>query len=627
MAECESNKIDSNITGLSFAEERCLKELPVAGPAVAATGSITLLTNPLAGDTVTVNGVEYEFVASGAAGDQVDIGANAGETATALATAIGADADVDAVAAGSVVTVTATNEGAAGNEITLASPSASIGLSAGTLRGGEDEQFDPVWYELEPNSYSDLGGELTTVARSPIDPSRQNKKGTVTDLDASGGLNQDFTQTNTNRLLQGFFFADVRQPPTTEPMNGQRTDIAAVTATQYQAAAGLGDFTAGMLLLASLFGVPANNGLKRSTAAASGSVTVAEALVAEAAPPSGAKLDVVGFQFPSGDVALALAGNQVSLTSTATNLITLFASLKLIPGAWVYFGGDAAATRFDGAVGFARIGAIGQNSVQLDDISWPAAAASGAGKTVQMFVPFTIRNEKDSSLIKRRSYQIERTLGDGEVGPQAEYLEGAVANEFTLNVPLADKLNADLTFVACNNTFRSGNPGDEVKHGVHIPAPGEDAYNTSNDIWRLKLSVVTPGTSNPDTLFGYMTEGNISISNGVTPNKALGVLGAFDTSAGNFVVSGSITAYFTTVAACKAIRNNADVGLSTIYAARNEGFLFDIPLLGLGGGRITVEKDQPIMIPVTPNGAESKFGHTLLYANFPYLPNVAMPEN
>ena len=30
--------------------------------------------------------------------------------------------------------------------------------------------FDPTWYALEPNSYSDFGGEIATVARAPIDP-------------------------------------------------------------------------------------------------------------------------------------------------------------------------------------------------------------------------------------------------------------------------------------------------------------------------------------------------------------------------------------------------------------------------------------------------------------------------
>ena len=103
-------------------------------------------------------------------------------------------------------------------------------------------------------------------------------------------------------------------------------------------------------------------------------------------------------------------------------------------------------------------------------------------------------------------------------------------------------------------------------------------------------------------------------------------MGAFDTTAGNFEVGGSITAYFTTVAAVKAVRANADVGLSVISAAKNAGFIFDIPLLGLGGGRLNVEKDAPITVPLEPAGAENENGYTMLYEVFSYLPTVAMPD-
>ena len=150
----------------------------------------------------------------------------------------------------------------------------------------------PVWYGLEPNSYSDFGGELSTVARAPIDPSRQNKKGTITDLDASGGFNIDFTKSNLTRLLQGFFFADARELPNTKALNAAAIALTGVTASSktYAAASGLGSFAALQLIYASGFSNATNNGLKTVASSTAGTVVVNETLIDEAAPPAAAKL-------------------------------------------------------------------------------------------------------------------------------------------------------------------------------------------------------------------------------------------------------------------------------------------------------------------------------------------------
>ena len=483
----------------------------------------------------------------------------------------------------------------------------------------------PVWYGLEPNSYSDFGGELSTVARAPIDPSRQNKKGTITDLDASGGFNIDFTKSNLVRLLQGFFFAEARQLPSTQALNAAAVSLTGVTASSktYAAASGLGGFVANQIVFASGFSNAANNGIKTVASSTAGTVVVNETLTDEASPPAAAKLETVGFQFASGDISLAVTSGIPSLVATAADFTTL---PGLIPGLWVFIGGDAAGTRFANNVGYARIKSIAAKAIVFDDTSFTPATEAGTGKTIRLFVGTVVKNEKTPSLIKRRSYNIERQLGQGPTATQAEYLEGAVANEFTLNVPQADKLNADLTFVACDNTHRSGEAGDEIKGGTRVGVAGEDAYNTSSDIYRIKMSVIDPASSNPSALFGYVSEANVSINNNVSPNKAVGILGAFDTTAGNFEVGGSITAYFTTVSAVRAVRQNADVGLSVIGASKNAGFVFDIPLLGLGGGRLNVEKDAPITVPLEPAGAENANGYTMLYEAFSYLPSVAMPD-
>lgn len=487
-----------------------------------------------------------------------------------------------------------------------------------------EDGADPVWYGYEPNSYADFGGENTSVARAPIDPSRQNKKGTITDLDASGGFNVDFTKTNIARLLQGFFFADWRQKPTTAPMNAAPTLITSVSAATdtYAAAAGLLPFNIpGLLVFASGLGIPANNGLKTVVSATAIGVTVAEALVLEAASPAAAKLQTAGMQFADGDIDVLFTGGVASLTSTVFD----FTTLNLVPGERIFVGGDAAATQFVNNQGWAQVASVAANSLVLEDTSWTPVTEDGAAKTIRIFFGSVLKNENVPSLIKRRSYNVERTLGMGATATQAEYLEGAVANQFTLNIPQAEKLNADLTFVACDNTYRSGEVGDTVKAGTRIAAPGEDAYNTSSDVARLKMSVIDPTSPNPSALFGYVSEATIAIDNGVTPNKAVGVLGAFDTSAANFSVSGSMTAYFSTVAAVRAVRNNADVALSMSVAAKNAGWSFEMPLIGLGGGRINVEKDAPITVPLTPNAAENKYGFTLMVCSFPYLPNLAMP--
>lgn len=495
-----------------------------------------------------------------------------------------------------------------------------------------DDGFIPVWFNQEPNSYSDFGGEITTVARAPIDPNRQNKKGTPTDLDASGGYNTDFTQNNLTRILQGFFFADARVKPSTVSLLNVAnpvtflTGVVASTKT-YAAAAGLLPFNkAGYLVKASGFANASNNGLKTVASATATTVVVAETVADETPIGATARLDTVGFVFPSADVSIAVVSGVPSLVAAATDMTTL----GLIPGEWIWVGGDATPNTFANNKGFARVGSISATAITFDDTDWAPVNEAGTGKTIQIFFGTVIKNER-AGLIKRRSYNIERTLGESELAEnpgdsQAEYLEGAVCNELTLNIPTADKFNADLTFVACDNTYRTGAAGDKVKEGTRIPSLGEDALNTSSDVYRIKMAVLDPATSKPTPLFGFVTEATTSINNGITPNKAVGVFGAADTSAANFVVGGNVTAYFTSVAACRAIRNNADVGLSTILTRGNAGMVFDIPLLGLGGGRLAVEKDAPITIPLEPAGAENKYGYTMMYVNFPYLPNAAMPD-
>lgn len=405
----------------------------------------------------------------------------------------------------------------------------------------------PQWQALEPNSFSDFGGTLSTATRTPLSISRQNKKGVVTDLSVKGGFNIDFTQNNINHLLEGLFFADTR------------------VKTSYEYVAPDGDI---------MFDV-SNGGLKYGL---------------------------------------------------YSNGATDFTTLGLTIGEWIFVGSDEAAERFDVAGAFyARVSQINPSSLTFDNGTFIAGlqADDGVNKTIKIYMGKVLRNEATADLIKRKSYCFERTLGKDLTTdvPQAEYISGAVFGEFSMKASQGDMLKADLTFTATNNEYRTGTLLSDSKL---TSALGESGINTTSDVRAVRLTLVDKNKSTSTPLFAYVTEAEVTVNNNLSENKALGVFGAIDVSSGNFEVMAKTTAYFTTVEAVKAVRNNADAGLYMLFATNNKGFIFDIPLVGLGGGALSVEKDNPITLELDANGAENDFGYTMMYISFPVLPKIAM---
>lgn len=489
----------------------------------------------------------------------------------------------------------------------------------GTLPGS------PVWYDVEPNEYKDFGGELSMVARSPIDPSRQNKKGTITDLDASGGYGVDLTKTNMLRLLQGFFFADARETKTTKPLNGSQVTITGINGSGVLAAAsGLNVFAAGEIVMVSGFASSVNNGLTTVSAATSTSLTTSLASSVESGTTD-VVVQKVGVKFAVGDAQITKSGNVYGLELT-TGVFTGMDGVA--PGAWVFIGGDTVGSRFNTNPGYVRIATVAAKNITFDQMQNALTAAEvGTGKTIEMYVGLIIKNEKLPANIKRRSYNLERSLGTSDIGLQAEYLKGAVPNELTLNTPTADKVTMDLAFTATGYYTRSGDVGDTKETGTHIPGAGEEAYNTSSNIPVVELTVYDATRSKQTPLFAYCEGFTMSSNNNVTVDKAVGVLGGFDVTVGQFDVSASTDAYFADVGALKAIRNNADVGANIILAQKNYGIIFDIPLGSVSGGQLDIEKNSSVKTSIEFTGAENKFGYTMQVQSFAYLPTLAMVQD
>ncbi len=611
------------------------------------------------------------------------------------------------------------------------------------LRYAEEKSFKvlpttPIWIPQEPNSFADFGGSVTTIARNPINPSRQRKKGVVTDLDASGGYNTDITQTNLQDLLQGYFFADLRRKndvgddrqPRRFGLNGEfedytitdigasdditvdsrvavsavvtvagsgyfiddiieGTDAAATIESRWRVAtvsgttvltvdlvnpATIGDdndrtnegrteadtgagiatvgvntgfggdnvlaititygnglvWQAGDLLFSTGHDDAPNNGELTVASVADNVITVNETLTVDATPNAAATLTTVGFDSVAGDLDVDVTGALPAIDSAALD----FTTLGLVEGEWIFVGGDtggAAGNQFLGAAnnGFKRIRSIAASVLTLDKSDLTMVTETNTAELVRLYFGRVLKNEVGTNII-RRSYNEERQLGAPDEALlseiQAEYLEGAVPGEASLNIPQADKMTVDLGFVAGDSTTIDG--PTSLKSGTRPALVESDAFNTSSDYSRIKMAQVVAGDEAPTALFAFATEMTITINNNISPNKAIGTLGAFEVTAGTFQIGGSITAYFADVAAVAAVRNNVDITLDIAMVKANAGIVMDLPLITLGDGRPNVEQDEPITLPLTMEAAtaakvDAALDYTMMMVFFDRLPNAA----
>lgn len=572
------------------------------------------------------------------------------------------------------------------------------------LRYAEEDSYGtlpatPDWIPLEPNSYADFGGEITTIARNPINPSRQRKKGVVTDLDSSGGFSTDLTQENLQDILQGFFFADLRDKDDIDSTDaatatdeftvvaeaesavvaaggstyvegdiltlsgGTSTVAATVEVTGVTGGAvdtvevvepgaytviptnpvsttggsGTGctltvtwnggeDYVADDLIFAKDFDDAANNGLHLVTGTPDENTIGVTTNLVDATSQSG-KISRVGFEFDTGDAAIDMTGTLPALDTTTKDMT----DFGLVPGEWVFIGGDAAANQFATAAnnGFARIRSVTANVMTFDKTADTMVTDAGTGKDIRIFFGRCLKNEL-GTLVKRRSYNLERQLGapdDAEPTEiQSEYLTGAIPNEITVNIPTAEKVTMDLTFVGKDFEQRTGAAG--VKSGNRPSLAEGDAFNTSSDFSRIKMAIVYDDDAAPSPLFAYLSELTLTVNNNVSPAKAVGVLGAFEATAGTFAVGGSMTAYFADVTAVQAVRNNSDITLDAHMVKANSGISIDLPLVSLGDGRPNVAQDEPITLPLSMEAAtaakiDTSLDHTLLMVFWDYLPDAA----
>lgn len=491
--------------------------------------------------------------------------------------------------------------------------------SIGTLPGS------PVWRLLEPNSINSFGSTITKVARNPISQSRQRRKGIITDLDSAVEFEADLTLSVFRDYMEGFCFAQAIGAPVLVPTaatSGAYT-VPAVSAGD------AGKMTYGASAAQSLLFVrgfinPVNNGLKVLGATVSGgatSITVSGAVAETPAATADVEIAVAGVRGAAGDLEIDSDGN---LISTALN----FTTLGLNVGQWIHIGGVDVTNRFfeEANYGFARIAAIAQNKITLARRGQPFTTddgtdtgSGGADLRIDILFGQWVRNvpvgHADYMEISTQFELESPNLGDAGAD-MYEYAMGNFHDTVSINIPLTEKATITYGFIGTDTT----NPTtSRATNANNAKVPSETAaFGTSSDIARLVAHKVDETGITTD--FKSIT---VTLTNNVSPEKVIGLLGARYMNAGNFEADIETQVLFTDPAVSAAIRANTTLGL--YFALRNEdgGALCDFPAGTFDGGNREFPENATVLMNTTFAGfADPALGYTFSVSLFPSLPEL-----
>lgn len=496
--------------------------------------------------------------------------------------------------------------------------------AAGTIPSGATASWQPI----DLNSYSDASVTYDQTARSVMTAGRNKKKGSQTDKTATFGYNIDNAGLNTLAQISSFMFnVPVERGVTRSILHGASAVTTPRNIIQAKAAGSITLASTGAALFTTNDIIVLLDGVNdRTPLKVSGAVTTsvpftplnAGAALDVASPlPARARLARVG-RVITESLSLQGAADKVTLTATTLNWSTL--SLKI--GEWIHVGGDNGF--FAGVEPFyARISAINGLVLTFDSTTRPISTVAVAATNVEIFYGHFVSNG-DTAI----SFTHARYFGKDDNNKHLrEFFTGCFASEMAINFEEKALVTCDFTYNCMDGLMLAM---DDATHAAQFSTMLEEyadsGISTVTDIVRQRIAVQKAGVVNPAAIHGFIKSGTINVNNNLTMESAQGVLGSIGAAVGDFDASGSVSAYFIDSQAVDAIRCNCTVGMDIITARANSGFVLDMPAFTLGNGAITLEKGQSAMIDLDQAAfGSSKFGYTLSYTYFPYLPKKAMP--
>ncbi len=470
----------------------------------------------------------------------------------------------------------------------------------------------PAWKLLEPNGGITFGPQITTVARDPISPNRQRRKGTITDLDSPIEFEADLTLDSFLDFAEGFVFVNatnnrLKSGALFDTLIADAT-LPILTTEGYSFNALAAAIPIGQLVFTRGFTVNAiNNGLKAVTASNTTEVEVdsgAPGIIDEDPGNTGyATLETAGFRFT--DLVWTDA------TKTLSSALIDETTIGLTPGQLIHIGGLIGGTQFGTGTAFARVVSVSSAGIVVDKLTdnldvgagFVAGGDQGADAVDLLFGQF-IRNvpTNDSDFLERY-YQFEGGFPNlFETEPPTplpnpdgfEYALDNLANSLAWNLPGQDKSTATFGFVGTDTEPPVDNASRKTNASTPANPVQTSAFNTSADFARLRIQDVDETGLTTD-----LSEMVATLANNATPEKVLGFLGARFINFGNFGVNLEAVALFSSPLVIARIRSNTTVTMDWVVKNDDGVIGVDLPSMTLGNGGRDLPVNESVKINLT----------------------------
>ena len=315
-------------------------------------------------------------------------------------------------------------------------------------------------------------------------------------------------------------------------------------------------FKANHLIKTTGFTNAANNSvLKVASSTATTVVVTTSSLTDEAAPPSGARIKVVGFQGNSGDITATATG----LASTSLN----FTTLGLVPGQWIKIGGTAAASQFATTAlnTYVRVKAIAANALTLDNLPSAWATDTGASKEIKVWFGDYVRPGKTQT-----SFTYEKSNQGHSVIEYEQYI-GVVPGTMQLTFEVGRPVTGSFEFLGKDATIEAS-PLDATPSD----APITEVMNATNDLALLAIDGgdLVSGFNKPQRL-------SLTLNNNQRANEAMGTRGLVKIGVGEAEVSGDIRCYFDNQDIKKKFIANQESSVTMVAVKEGQAMVFNLP--------------------------------------------------